>query len=96
MHPILFQWRGVKVWSYPAFLYFGLCAGIVAGNAAAHAAGTDAFGVFVATLLLIPAALAGSRILYVTAHWSYYGGTLRGFGIDKRGGRPSTEESSSR
>ncbi len=50
-------------------LYIGLVAGVVAGNLAAHAAGTDAFRVFVATLILIPPAIAGARLLYVTTRW---------------------------
>ena len=50
-------------------LYFGLVAGVVAGNYAAHALGVDAFGVFVATLILIPLAIASARLLYVAAHW---------------------------
>ena len=58
MRPILFQWRGLTVWSYPALLYVGLVLGVLAGNVAAHAAGVDALGVFEATFLLL---LAGAR-----------------------------------
>src|SRR2546430_10997789 len=72
MWRILFRWRGLTVWSYPAMLYFGLVAGVVAGNLAAHATGVDAFRVFVATLILIPPAIAGARLLYVAAHWQHY------------------------
>ena len=53
-------------------LYLGLVAGVMAGNAAAHAIGIDAFRVFVATNLLIVPALVGSRVLYVVSHWSFY------------------------
>jgi prolipoprotein diacylglyceryltransferase len=53
-------------------LYAGLVAGVVAGNAAAHAAGVDAFRVFVATLILIVPALISARLLYVAAHWTHY------------------------
>ena len=53
-------------------LYLGLVAGVTAGNLAAHAAGADAFRVFVATLILIPPALAGARVLYVGSHWEHY------------------------
>ena len=55
-------------------LYFGLVAGVFAGNLAAHATGADAFLVFVATLILIPPAIAGARLLYVAAHWKDYKG----------------------
>lgn len=53
-------------------LYAGLVLGVVAGNIAAHAAGLDALRVYVATLILIVPALAGARLLYVTAEWSVY------------------------
>lgn len=72
MRRILFQWRGYTVWSYPAMLYLGLVAGVVAGNFAAHALGIIAFAVFVATLILIPLAIASARLLYVAAHWQQH------------------------
>ncbi len=53
-------------------LYFGLVAGITAGNVAAHAAGIDAFRVYVATLVLIVPALIGARLLHVVANWRVY------------------------
>jgi phosphatidylglycerol---prolipoprotein diacylglyceryl transferase len=53
-------------------LYLGLVAGVTAGNLAAHAAGANAFRVFAATLLLIPPALVGARMLYVGSHWEHY------------------------
>jgi phosphatidylglycerol:prolipoprotein diacylglycerol transferase len=55
-------------------LYLGLVAGVVAGNVAAHAAQIDARRVFVATLILIPFCLVGSRLLYVASHWQRYRG----------------------
>jgi phosphatidylglycerol:prolipoprotein diacylglycerol transferase len=72
MLPVLFKWRGLRVWSYPAMLYFGLLFGVVAGNIAAHAAHLDAFRVYVATLILIVPSLAGARLLYVAANWKTY------------------------
>jgi phosphatidylglycerol:prolipoprotein diacylglycerol transferase len=68
----LFEWRGVTIWSYPAMLYLGLVAGVVVGNVAAHAANIDAFRVFVATIVLITAALVGARLLYVVTNWNLY------------------------
>jgi phosphatidylglycerol---prolipoprotein diacylglyceryl transferase len=50
-------------------LYLGIVAGIFAGNAAAHAAGLDAFRVYVATLVLVAGGMLGSRLFYVAAHW---------------------------
>jgi phosphatidylglycerol---prolipoprotein diacylglyceryl transferase len=72
MYRILLKWRGIRIWSYPAFLYLGLVAGVVVQNLAAHAAGLDAARVYLATLILIPAALAGARLLHVAAHWPLY------------------------
>ena len=60
--------RCIRVWIYPVMLYLGLVAGIVAGNLAAHAIGIDAFRVFIATLVLIPPAIIGARLLYVWMH----------------------------
>ncbi len=77
MHPILFQWRGLTVWSYPAFVYLGLVTGVVAGNVTAHAAGVDAFRVFLATLLLVAAGLIGARLAFVASHWRMYRQDLR-------------------
>jgi phosphatidylglycerol:prolipoprotein diacylglycerol transferase len=53
-------------------LYIGLVAGVVAGNAAAHATGMDAFRTYVATLVLIGPAVAGARLLHVVLHWRIY------------------------
>jgi phosphatidylglycerol:prolipoprotein diacylglycerol transferase len=72
MRRILFEWRGRRIWSYPAMLYVGLVAGVAAGNIAAHAAGIDAFRVYVATLILIGPALLGARLIHVASHWRLY------------------------
>ena len=53
-------------------LYIGLVAGVVAGNAVAHANGIDALRVYIATLILIVPALGGARLLYVAAEWPIY------------------------
>jgi phosphatidylglycerol---prolipoprotein diacylglyceryl transferase len=72
VHRILLERRGIRIWSYPAFLYVGLVAGIVVQNLAANAGALDAARVYVATLILLPVALAGARLLYVAAHWPVY------------------------
>jgi len=56
-------------------LYAGLVAGMIAENLAAHAIGVDAIRVFIATLILIPPAIVGARLLYVAAHWKLYRAT---------------------
>ena len=79
MRPVLITRGSLRVWSYPALLYTGLVAGIVAQNYAAHAGGMDAAGVWVATLLLLPCALVGARGLYVVTHWRSYRSDLGGW-----------------
>jgi prolipoprotein diacylglyceryltransferase len=69
---VLFAWRGIEVWSYPACLFIGVNVGIVAQNVAAHAVGENALRVYVATLLLLPGALVGSRLLFLAGHWRYF------------------------
>jgi prolipoprotein diacylglyceryltransferase len=69
---VLFRWRRIIVYSYPALLYLGLVSGVVAGNYAANLTGMDSLRVFVATLILIVPALVGARLLYVAAHWDAY------------------------
>jgi phosphatidylglycerol---prolipoprotein diacylglyceryl transferase len=72
MRRILFNWRGLNIYSYPAMLYVGLLAGIFAGAWAAQRSGmsADRFAIAI-TLLLIPA-LAGSRLYFVLTRWDLY------------------------
>lgn len=86
MRPILFEWRAIKVWSYPVMLYMGLNAGVVAGNIAAHAAHINPFRVFVATILLMIPALFGSRLLGAAANWRASGRRPRRFWAASEGG----------
>jgi len=72
MRRVLFRWRGVTVWSYPALLYVGLTFGVVASNLAAHAAGLEPLRVYIATMVLIVPALIGARLLFVLSEWRYY------------------------
>lgn len=72
MRRVLFRWRGVIVYSYTVFLYLGLLLGVVAGNIAAHFRRIDRAHVYWATLVLIAAALAGTRVLYVATHWERF------------------------
>ncbi len=72
MRPVLFYFRGIPINSYPAMLYIGLLAGVLAGNFVAHASGLNAFRVYVATIILIVPAIVGARLLHVFAHWKLY------------------------
>jgi len=60
------------VLSYQAMLYVGLLAGVSLEYAAASAMGLPALRVYWATLLLLPIALIGSRLLFVATHWRDY------------------------
>jgi len=60
-------------------VYLGLCAGIIAGNWAAHAAGLNALRVYIATLILLVPALIGGRLLYAVTHWRAYRNNLSRF-----------------
>lgn len=62
----------MTIWSYPAMLYIGLLAGIVAGSSAAKVYGLDPLRFYAATLFLLLPALAGARLLWVLSHSSYY------------------------
>jgi phosphatidylglycerol:prolipoprotein diacylglycerol transferase len=72
MRPVLFTVGRVRIWSYPALLYLGLTVGMVAQNYAAHVAGLRAGRVYLATLVLIPIAVAGARLWFVASHWRIY------------------------
>lgn len=53
-------------------LYLGLVFGVIGGNIAAHEAGLNALRAYIATLILITAALLGSRLLHVATSWDIY------------------------
>ena len=72
MRRVLFVWRGIPIWSYPACLFIGVNVGIVAENWAAHAVGENAARVYIATLVLLPVALIGSRLLFIAGHPRYF------------------------
>ena len=69
---VLFQWRGIRIYSYPAMLYFGLVFGVLGGTRAATLHGLDSGRVYAAMLLLIPPALVGARLLFVASHWRLF------------------------
>lgn len=72
MHRILFQWRGIKVYSYPAMLFIGLVFGVLGGTYTSAFHGLDPTRIFLAELFLLLPALFGSRLLYVVVHWTDY------------------------
>jgi phosphatidylglycerol:prolipoprotein diacylglycerol transferase len=72
MRPVLFTWRGWRVWSYPALLYVGVVFGLLVGNVEANLRGLDGTRVYLASLLLLLAALTGARLAYVIGHWQLF------------------------
>ena len=72
MRRVLFEWRGVRIWSYPTLLYVGLVIGVVLQYRVAPSMGLAALHVYWATLTLLPIALAGSRVLFVATHWASF------------------------
>jgi phosphatidylglycerol:prolipoprotein diacylglycerol transferase len=72
MRRILFSWRGLNIYSYPAMLYIGLLVGVFVGADVAQNSGmsADRFAIAI-TILLIPA-LAGSRLYFVLTRWDLF------------------------
>lgn len=69
MRPVLIEYGGVRLRSYPVLLYLGLLAGVMAGRNAGSAFGLDPDIVTLALLLLVPFALAGARLFFVLLNW---------------------------
>jgi phosphatidylglycerol---prolipoprotein diacylglyceryl transferase len=72
LRKVLFEWRGISIYSYPAMLYIGLTLGIVAGDYAANLAGMASARVVVAIILLTVPGLLGARLLFIATHWEIY------------------------
>jgi phosphatidylglycerol:prolipoprotein diacylglycerol transferase len=72
MRRVLFKWRGLKVYSYPFMLYLGILSGLAAGILLASSLGLNPTRVYAAMLVLVLPAIAGSRLLFVAAHWRWY------------------------
>jgi phosphatidylglycerol---prolipoprotein diacylglyceryl transferase len=72
MRRILYVWKGFEFYSYTVMLYFGLLAGIIVGNQAAHHLGIDPFRVFIAQYALIPLGFIGGRAMFAASCWSAY------------------------
>jgi phosphatidylglycerol:prolipoprotein diacylglycerol transferase len=69
---VLFRLRGLEINSFPAFLFLGVTFGVLAGTKAGTEWGLDPTRLYVATVILVIPALAGSRLLYVLTHWSFF------------------------
>jgi phosphatidylglycerol---prolipoprotein diacylglyceryl transferase len=72
MRRVLFEWRGARLYAYPAMLYLGLVFGVIGGTYAATLHGLDPAPIYATMLLLILPALLGARLLFVASNWRLY------------------------
>jgi phosphatidylglycerol---prolipoprotein diacylglyceryl transferase len=72
MRRILFNVRGMPVWSYPALLYLGLVCGFYVMYAVAPAVGMPRSPAAAAMLVMFAPAILGARIWFVVDHWAIY------------------------
>ena len=72
MRRVLFRIRGVPIYSYPAMLYVGIVLGLYAQLYAGQQAGVPPGQTLLTTLVLLMAALAGARLLFVIPRWRYF------------------------
>jgi phosphatidylglycerol---prolipoprotein diacylglyceryl transferase len=72
MRRILFQWLGIRIYTYPAMLYLGVVFGVIGGTYTAALHGLDPTRVYSAMLLLLLPTLVGARLLFVASHWEVY------------------------
>jgi phosphatidylglycerol:prolipoprotein diacylglycerol transferase len=86
MHPVLLRWRGVTLYSYPAALALGTVAGMYVQQFVAARLGLDPALASIATLALLFAALAGSRLLFLISDGAFARDRERGLGRSVRAG----------
>lgn len=86
MRRVLFEWRGIKLYSYPVMLFFGTFLGIIAGTCGAWLQGLNPGRVYLAMLLLFPVALVGARLLFLLTHWQIFRREPRRFWKQSEGG----------
>jgi prolipoprotein diacylglyceryltransferase len=72
MRRVLFSVGGVRIWSYPAFLYAGLVCGFYVMWAVAPSLGLRRGPAAAALLILLAPAVIGARLWFVLDHWSVY------------------------
>ena len=72
MRPVLFNFHGISIRSYPFFLFVGLSFGIIAGTQAGARNGMDPTRLYIALAVLIIVALIGSRLMYVLTQLDYF------------------------
>ena len=72
MHPVLIDWRGVRIHSYTAMLYLGANCGLITSNYFANLAGLNSLRVLLAMLALLAVGLVGARLLHILLHAGFY------------------------
>lgn len=72
LRQVLFEWRGIRIYSYSAMLCVGLTLGVIAADYVATLAGMPSTRVLVAIILLTVPGLLGARLLFIATHWEIY------------------------
>src|SRR4051812_17552117 len=72
MRPILLQWRGIRLYSYPVMLYLGLLLSVLSSARFAALANLNPARMLVAALLLTVPMLVGARLLFLIVRWRHY------------------------
>ena len=68
----MFEWRGLRIFSYPAMVYVGLTLGVISGIEVARYSGANVADVFIAIMAVAVAGLIGARLLFIAIHWPIY------------------------
>jgi len=77
LYPVLFRLGSFTVTGYAALVDVGLLSGAVVACLAARRRGLGAARVLDAALVAALGGLIGGRVVYVVAHWAYYGDHVR-------------------
>jgi phosphatidylglycerol:prolipoprotein diacylglycerol transferase len=72
LRPVLFEWLGIRIHSYPAMLYLGLTLGAIAGDYAAHIVALPPDRLVIGIMLLTIPGFLGSRLLFIAINWTVY------------------------
>jgi prolipoprotein diacylglyceryltransferase len=68
----LFEWRGLRILSYPAMGYVGLTLGVISGIEVARYSGANVADVFIAIMAVAVVGMIGARLFFIAIHWPIY------------------------
>ncbi len=78
MHPVLFQFGGVTLYSYGVLVALGVLVGLWLARRQAAAPGLEADRVWNLGLYMVLAALVGAKLWQIIVRWEYYAADWRG------------------